>query len=206
MIKLVIFDMDGVLVDACDWHRDALNMALREVSGCEISLEEHYSTYNGLPTRVKLSMLMEANKIKEEHKERIYKIKQEKTIEIVHKLAVEDKEKIKLICSLKSKGIKVACFTNSIKHTAQLMLTKVGVFDLLDVFKSNQDVEQPKPDPEGYNKTMLEIGCTPSETLIVEDSPKGVKAALASRAKVLVVENAKIVNMTLFDGLDLEIL
>ena len=57
IIKAVLFDLDGVLVDACDWHYDALNRALKKVMGFEISREEHLTTYNGLPTAVKLKML-----------------------------------------------------------------------------------------------------------------------------------------------------
>ena len=41
MIKLVVFDLDGVLVDACEWHRVALNKALKALCDYEISLEEH---------------------------------------------------------------------------------------------------------------------------------------------------------------------
>ena len=61
--KLVIFDLDGVLVDACEWHRIALNEALKKVCNYEISLEDHYSTFNGIPTRVKLEKLTEMGKI-----------------------------------------------------------------------------------------------------------------------------------------------
>ena len=45
-MKLVIFDLDGVLVDACEWHRVALNEALKEVCNYEISLEDHYGEFN----------------------------------------------------------------------------------------------------------------------------------------------------------------
>lgn len=206
VIKLVIFDMDGVLVDACDWHRKALNMALKEVSGYEISLEDHYSIFNGLPTRVKLSLLVESNKIKKEDSDKIYKMKQDYTIDLINQSAQEDSEKIEMICALKARGLKVACFTNSIKHTAQLMLSKAGVFNLLDMFLSNQDVENSKPAPEGYIKTMENFKMSRNETLIVEDSPKGTKAALASGANVLVVEGPHLVNKHLFDDLNLEIL
>lgn len=52
MIKLIVFDLDGVLVDARDLHYDAMNLALAEIaSDCVISRDEHLSTYDGLPTR-----------------------------------------------------------------------------------------------------------------------------------------------------------
>ena len=66
MIKLVIFDLDGVLVNACEWHRVALNEALRDVCNYEISLEDHYSTFNGIPTKKKLDILKECGIIREE--------------------------------------------------------------------------------------------------------------------------------------------
>ena len=52
----VLFDMDGVLIDARDWHYDALNEALR-LFGVEISRTEHLSRFNGLSTKKKLEML-----------------------------------------------------------------------------------------------------------------------------------------------------
>ena len=58
-MKMIIFDMDGVLVDACEWHRVALNEALQKVCGYEIPKQEHYTIYNGIPTRTKLKILVE---------------------------------------------------------------------------------------------------------------------------------------------------
>ena len=58
-IKLVIFDLDGVLVDACEWHRAALNEALYEVCNYKISMDDHHSVFNGIPTKVKLQKLTE---------------------------------------------------------------------------------------------------------------------------------------------------
>ena len=55
-IKAVIFDMDGVLVDAKEWHYNALNRALN-LFGQEISRYDHIVTYDGLPTSMKLQML-----------------------------------------------------------------------------------------------------------------------------------------------------
>ena len=55
-IKAVLFDMDGVLIDAKDWHYEALNRAL-ELFGFAIERQAHLSTFDGLPTRRKLQML-----------------------------------------------------------------------------------------------------------------------------------------------------
>ena len=67
-VQMVIFDLDGVLVDACEWHRAALNEALREVCNYEISLEDHYNKFNGLPTKVKLDALTEMHVLSKDKK------------------------------------------------------------------------------------------------------------------------------------------
>ena len=55
MIKAIIFDMDGVLIDAKEWHYEALNNAL-QLFGYKISREDHLATFDGLPTREKLRL------------------------------------------------------------------------------------------------------------------------------------------------------
>ena len=195
--KLVIFDLDGVLVDACDWHRDALNLALSEISKTQIGFEEHYSTFNGIPTKKKLEILIEQGRVEDRDKQKIFDVKQTKTIDIIKNTAKFRYEKVELINRLKSEGLKVACFTNSIRETAVLMLEKTGVLELFDLILTNQDVDIPKPNPEGYIKTMKFFNCGPENTVIIEDSPKGVEAAKASKAKVVIVKNPDSVNVDL---------
>jgi beta-phosphoglucomutase-like phosphatase (HAD superfamily) len=191
-LKLVIFDMDGVLVDACDWHKDAFNQALEELCGYKISDEEHYSEFNGLPTKTKLAKLAEKGIVKEDkklHKE-INNLKQENTIRIIEESCAYDNSKVNLVSWLKLKGIKVACFTNSIRKTAELMLDKCGVLSELDLLVTNQDVKEPKPSPEGYLKVLKHFNISPQDAMIVEDSPKGIKAATAAGCKIMKVDNA----------------
>jgi len=194
-MKLVIFDLDGVLVDACEWHRIALNEALNEVCGYKISEEDHYSTFNGIPTRVKLNKLSDMGIVKPEDHVSVYELKQEKTIEIISKMANVRQEKIDLMDYLISEGYHVACFTNSIRKTAILMLSATGIIDKFEVVLTNQDVKNPKPDPEGYNKLMSDYSISPDDCVIVEDSPKGIAAAVASGAHVMRVSSPEEVNV-----------
>jgi HAD superfamily hydrolase (TIGR01509 family) len=69
------------------------------------------------------------------------------------------------------------------------MMERSGLMPYLEFFLSNQDVVKGKPDPEIYNKAIVRLGLLPSECLIVEDNQNGVKAALASGAHLLKVEN-----------------
>lgn len=194
-LKLIVFDMDGVLIDACDWHKEAFNMALKEYADYEISEEEHYSTFNGLPTKVKLKKLTEMNVLKEENHKNVSELKQKITMDIINKKCQHDNSKVELIKWLKDNDVRVACFTNSIRKTASLMLEKAGVFPILDMFLSNQDVEKSKPDPEGYLKILQSFNVGPQDAIIVEDSPKGLQAARATGCKVMQVNNATEVNI-----------
>lgn len=195
--KLVIFDMDGVLVDACEWHRVALNEVLKEVCNYEISLEDHYKEYNGIPTKIKLKKLFEKGIITENLFDLIEEKKQQKTVEAIEKYAKERKEKIELMEFLKSKNIKIACYTNSIRMTAELMLKKTGIYKYFDLLITNQDVQHPKPNPEGYLLCLQKLNISNESAIIIEDSPKGIQAAQESNCKVVIVKNQEEVNVKL---------
>jgi beta-phosphoglucomutase len=174
--KCVLFDLDGVLVDACEWHFIALNEAMRQIVGFEISREDHISKYNGLPTAVKLVMLG----IEARTASRIEVLKQMKTMEIIAEQARIMPEKQELHSYLKSQGIKIACVTNSIHTTATAMLRQTGQINFMDLIVSNADVPKNKPHPDCYNFAVKTLGVDPHECLCVEDSPKGIEAARSS--------------------------
>ena len=182
MIRLVIFDLDGVLVDAKELHYEALNMALRSIDEKYIvNRDEHLSTYDGLNTTKKLNMLTERKGLPHETHDKVWKAKQDSTIEIIDKF-----EKDERICSvlkkLKDEGYTICVASNSIRETVKMMLVRKGFIDYIDFYYSNQDVKSPKPNPEIYLRCMIKAGVSPKETIIVEDSHIGRKAAQESGA------------------------
>jgi beta-phosphoglucomutase len=186
MIKAILFDLDGVLVDACDWHFDSLNMALKDVVGYEISREDHEIKYNGLPTKVKLKMLG----VSDDDFDKIWNLKQRYTLNIIRDTAQIMQEKIELHSWLKSNHIKIGCVTNSIRVTAEEMLRQTGQYDFMDVLIANEDVENNKPYPDCYNKAVDLLDLPPSSIIIVEDSDKGVAAAISSKiTRLMIVKN-----------------
>ena len=182
MIKAILYDLDGVLVDATEWHYESLNLALEQVKGFKIKREEHIQIFNGLPTMKKLEILFDQGKVKKDDFDSIWKKKQDLTIEVIKKFAFVDSNKIRLHNTTKS-YIKV-CVTNSIRETALLMLEKTGQLSFMDFVISNEDVSLPKPSPEGYNIAIEKLNLKPDECLIVEDAPKGIDAAHQSGANV----------------------
>jgi HAD superfamily hydrolase (TIGR01509 family) len=196
--KLVIFDLDGVLTDACEWHRIALNMALEEIAGLSITLEDHHTTFNGIPTKKKLSILADQGAVDKKDFDTIFSLKQKNTIKLINEQASHRPEKVEMVEELRKRGIHVACFTNSIRETAELMLRKTGILHMLESVVTNEDVVNPKPDPEGYLRLVEEFNVLKKNVIIVEDSPKGLQAAWNSGCRVIQVKDPNEVSISLF--------
>jgi len=196
-IKAVLFDMDGVLIDAREWHYEALNEVLR-IFGYEITRAMHEDRYDGLSTSKKLEMLTKEIGLPRHIHGMINRIKQDRTLRIAASNCFPNIAHQVLISKLKKQGFKVGVVTNSIRQTTDFMLTYAGLFELLDVVITNQDVDKPKPNPDGYQLAMQKLDVLPSETLIVEDSPYGIAAGKASGAKVVQVNSVSDVSIDLF--------
>lgn len=188
--KLVIFDLDGVLLDSRELHYHAMNVALMEQDPkYVITREEHLSTYDGLPTKVKLKFLSENKGLPANLYDKIWKDKQEATIELLTKLSKDDKL-IHICKSLKEHGFLIAVASNSIRNTVKTVLLRLGIMEYVDYYQTNEDVKRPKPYPEMYWNCMNALNAIPSTTVIVEDSHIGRQGAIDSGAKLLPVEDA----------------
>jgi HAD superfamily hydrolase (TIGR01509 family) len=191
MIKFIIFDLDGVLVEAKHIHYTTLNTALAEIDENFVITEaEHLSTYDGLKTNQKLEMLSKNKGLPKDLHTTVWNRKQQLTVEAISQLQ-PDTNLISLLTKLVSDGYKLACCSNSIRRSVLIMLSKLGLIEYMDLIISNEDVKNSKPHPEMYWKAMSMMGVLPEETLIVEDSPPGLLAASRSRANILRVDNPK---------------
>ncbi len=194
MNKLVIFDLDGVLIDSRELHYDALNDALRKVGAdYVITREEHLSKYDGLNTTRKLKMLTEQKGLPVSTYDQVWSDKQEATFNLVRGFCKEYLLQT-IFRKIKARGYKIAVASNSIRETVKLSLLSIGVMDEVDYFVSNEDVARAKPYPEMYWKCMTALNALPKNTIIIEDSHIGRQGALDSGAHLLAVENAKEVN------------
>lgn len=197
--KAVLFDMDGVLVDAPDWHFEALNRALG-LFGYTITRDEHDAFYNGLPTRKKLEKLSQEKALPVTLHSFINEMKQQYTIDCIHRYIQPEFSKQIMLKTLKKRGIKIAVCSNAIRKTIELILEKGMLLPYVDLIISNQEVTKNKPDPEIYINAMQRFEVAPHETIIVEDSPHGIAAARAAQAQVIIVRNATEVHLNIFKG------
>jgi HAD superfamily hydrolase (TIGR01509 family) len=186
--------MDGVLIEAKDWHYEALNKALT-LFGMSISRYDHLITFDGLPTRKKLEMLSLERGLPRELHEFLNEMKQMYTIQMVYEKCRPNFAQERALSALKARGYKLAVCSNSVRNSVEVMMERAALTRYLDLMVSNEDVKVGKPDPEMYLKAMHDLGLTPDECLIVEDNENGIRAAKASGAHLLTVKEVGDTNL-----------
>jgi HAD superfamily hydrolase (TIGR01509 family) len=203
MIKGVIFDMDGVLIEARDWHYQALNEALN-LFGFEITPEMHRQEFDGLPTRIKLEKLTSTENLPIKLHPIINRIKQERTLRIIAAKCYPNPQHIILMSALRRNGIPIGLATNSIYETTKEMLTRAKLIDFFSFITTNEDVRHPKPNPEIYTISCRKLELSPNEVLVIEDNHHGVQSATSAGCEVLRVANPRDVHIQAvnqyFDG------
>lgn len=187
-IKAMCFDLDGVLVDAADWHKLALNRALEFYGFDGISEEDHIKTYNGLGTYRKLEMLG----IPKKYHRGIYGKKQDFTIDYIDRKC-KTVERIRGAVSEAYRlfGGNICVVTNCSRYTAELMLKKAGLFDLFKFIVTNEDVDgKIKPHPWPYIFAQQKLGFTKNkEVLAVDDTGRGIISAVDARCRTWFLKN-----------------
>ncbi|SRR5260221_360810 len=198
MIKAVLMDLDGVLVNAVVLHYVALNKSLKKICSFELTYDEHFKELNGLPTKRKLEQLTAQGRVQLSDHQKIFDLKQYHTTETINETINLDYTKIELHKYIKSLELKSACITNSIRDTAYLMLQRSGQLEHLDFVISNEDIRYAKPNSEGYITAMVRLGVYPNECIVIEDSDHGYESAKNTGSFVFRVSGPEEVNLENF--------
>ncbi len=197
MNRSIIFDLDGVLVDSKEIHFVALNRALSDINEkFVISEQEQANVFEGLTTKSKLDILTMTKGLPKTFHDLVWKNKQQYSAELFSKMNTDD-GLIEVISFIKKCNIKVGVASNAIRDTLDSCLKTLGIYNLIDFSLSNEDVINPKPNPEIYLSMMLALGSDQASTVIFEDSSVGIQAANNSGAKVFVVKSRKDITLDL---------
>jgi HAD superfamily hydrolase (TIGR01509 family) len=195
-IRALLFDLDGVLIDAREWHFEALNRALA-LFGYEINRYEHLTTLDGLPTREKLKYVSVAKGLPSGLHALINELKQIYTKELISVKCFPSFNVEFALARLKRSGFKLAVCTNSVRQTLDLMLSRSAIAEYFDVSLSNEDVAKPKPSPEIYLKAIASLhGLTPEDCLVIEDNHHGLEAARSAGVHIWAVKDPTEVTWT----------
>ena len=194
MIKHIIFDLDGVLVDTKIIHYKSLNLALEnENKKYIIKWDEHLKIYDGLSTLKKLEILHREKKLPKKKFAEIIEYKKQYTNKLLKKEIKFNKKIFELFNQLSKKYL-ISVASNAIETTILQCLRILKIKKFVGYIVSNEHVKYIKPNPQIFLKCMVYYGVSPDETLILEDSEKGRVAALNSGAKLFPVEKLTDVN------------
>jgi beta-phosphoglucomutase-like phosphatase (HAD superfamily)/dTDP-glucose pyrophosphorylase len=189
MNRLIIFDLDGVLIDSKEIHFKALNEALATIDiKYQISILDHVKVFDGMNTRDKLNLLSKQYGLPRETHDIIWLKKQEFTEKLLADIGT-DLELVRFFKGIKERNIHIAVASNSIRTTVEALLCNLGIMEFVDLYLGNEDVANPKPFPEIYWKCMVEFYALPSRTVVFEDSRIGRQGAIESGAHLISIRN-----------------
>lgn len=181
MIKAVIFDMDGVLVNTEPVHKKVWAQFFSE-QGVSVT-DEDLSGMMGVRAVETIRKFMP-----DKNDEEVMLLKN-KRVEM-QVLALEKNIQpiegvIDFIHEIKKSGLMIAVATSAVRETTSVILSKLGIDDTIDVLVTADDVTRGKPDPEIYLKTSEKLGFKPNECIVFEDAPSGIMAAQSAGMNVI---------------------
>lgn len=183
MIKAVIFDLDGVIVDTAHYHYLAWKRLAKEL-GFDLTLEQN-ELLKGVSRMRSLEIILDLGGIKlsEAEKERIANKKNGWFVEYVNEMKPEEifpgvKELLK---SIRSKGLKVGLASSS--KNAHAVVNLLNIENEFDAIVDGTMIIHSKPDPEIFLLAASKLGVVPAECVVFEDAEAGVEAALAAGMK-----------------------
>lgn len=205
MIKGILFDLDGVIVDTAVYHYSAWRRMANEL-GFDID-EEFNETLKGISRMDSIDRILEKGGVTLP-KEEILKLATKKNdwyVEMVEQMTTDEilPGIESIIKQIKDSGLKMAL--GSASKNAPKILVKIGLMDKFDAIVDGNSVTKSKPDPEVFLKGAEALGLKNEECLVIEDAFAGIEAAHAARMKAIGIgskENLPNADMNLssFDG------
>jgi beta-phosphoglucomutase len=207
--KGIIFDMDGVLVDAMPFHCKAIQTAAKQEVNIDIAQRDVY-LLEGMPGEEMVKELLR-------HKRYTGKVEElsdddpDKLDSIAHRIHERKKKIFQQINAsapingarelVNSIGCKKALVSGAAKQEVDSIINKYFGEDVFDVVVSGEDLEEGKPSPDPFRTALTKMGLTESEAIVVENAPLGVKAANNAKIRCIVTLNNTPLKLSDFEDL-----
>lgn len=188
MIKAVIFDLDGLIVDSEPLHSKSIELALKHFGKTPVVKKGELLHIVGIAGDQSYIHLAEKNGLIERFE--LVKLKRREIYEtLISKRLKPMRGTRKLINMLRKRNIKIALASSrNLKHL-QMTLESLGLSNMFDVIVSPSPEIRIKPAPDIYLKTIKELKVKPEEIVVLEDSETGITAGKDAGLKVIAVPN-----------------
>jgi HAD superfamily hydrolase (TIGR01509 family) len=193
MIRAVLFDFDGVVVNSEPFHLRSFRELLAPL-GIKISESRHYSEFVGIGSNAIIAMLFKEHGINYDVKPWVEKRKAIFQRYVAMGKVKPKKGVRKLLIALKKKGIRTAIVSGGHSSNIKSALEKIKLEGFFDILVSLEDVKRRKPHPEGFLLAARRLGVKPSQCIAIEDSNSGVSAAHSAKMKVVCIKSPVKIN------------
>jgi HAD superfamily hydrolase (TIGR01509 family) len=193
---LVVFDMDGVLTDSSSGHARAY-ADLWALIG--VTTPPEYREISGRPTEPVVREYTRPLNPAEEDIRRWVEFKQVRAREYLGRPAAFP-DALPTISALAGEGFRMALGTSASRTTTEMLMSRAGLDRYFEVMVTGNDVARGKPAPDTFSEAISRAGGSPETSLVVEDSPAGLSAAVAAGAWALSVRTGETVEHPRFLG------
>lgn len=189
MIKAVLFDLDGVLIDTEILSFQAYQRLLERWQQT-MSLEQYLEFYSGKTERANIETLLRQYPI-EMSADELFELSLAQEAENLDQ-GVELKKGVhEAFAWLKENNIQTALVTSSIYGRAMELLKDHGLDTAFDCAVTSEDVTHSKPDPQIYRKALEKMNLRPEEAVVIEDSENGILSGVGAGIRVVCIPDMK---------------
>lgn len=186
MKSAVIFDMDGVLVDNSEIHKDAFEELFRR-HGFSASRDQLLFQFGKTNTRIFWD-LFGKDRFAQEEIDRLGKEKEEIYREMFERQIVPAPGLVDLLKALKAKGAKVAVGSSGPLSNVQFVLDRCGIAEYFDAIANGDMISRGKPDPEVFLLAAKLMDTDPAECIVFEDAVVGIEAGKRAGMTVIAMD------------------
>src|SRR5574344_638897 len=185
--KGIIFDLDGTLVDSMPLHIQAWEKTLLDYN-IVVNTAWLYA-HGGVPSfKIARSLINEFDNLKSISEEQLAKNKNKNYLETINQVKIFP-EILNLIKFFKQEGMPMAIGTGTLRTNAEYIVNNTELRNYISVIVSADDVVNHKPHPDTFIEASRRIGVSPNHSLVFEDTPLGIEAAIKGGFNTILVEN-----------------
>lgn len=188
MLRAVIFDMDGLMIDTEHLHHESFKTVLEQYGITPVPNAMGVIHISGISAEANWEHFKKQYGFSADTQE-LTKAKNDAHLKLLENKVEAMPGLLDLLKNLKANGYKVGIASSSIREHINLIVSRLGIADFFDAITSGEEVDNGKPAPDIFLKAAAKLGMNPAECVVLEDAMNGMRAGKAAGMYVIVVPN-----------------